>query len=138
MPAAPILTLREHADRLLRWFGSLRAIPSFETIAVIDTSQPSVRYVKGRWCLPASSIHALGDFAPWFDQYLRTGYAWVNLSLYGLRGATLILGIELPPNGPTGVPPGFTSVNYSGPGQDVTTHEPIWTLALVVDDIEDA
>src|SRR6476469_3500789 len=136
MAVAPILGLAEHADRLLRWYGSLHAIPSFAEIAVMDTSEPLVQHTQKGWHLPASHLRGVDEFAPQFDRYLRAGYAWINLSLYGLHSdATLVLGIELPPRGPTGVPVGYTSVNYSGPSLE-TQADPRWRLRLTV--LEDA
>lgn len=126
-------TLGEYIGRLLAWVDSLHPIPPWHSQLVLDTSDPMVRWVAedgGFWQCPERALQPPDSFAGKFDELLRVGYAWINLSVYGIFDDDLIIGIELPSE-PVGVPPGRTSVNFSGPSLGVTSGHPAWQAPLV-------
>jgi hypothetical protein len=104
--------LAEHIGELLSF---CRPLPVHDALRIVDLSSPEVRREQA-WVLPRSALLTVDQFAPRFDALLRAGYAWINLSVHGVLGSTLIVAVELPRE-PTGVPAGLTSVNYSGPPQ---------------------
>lgn len=71
---------------------------------------------QGRPIVDAASLTEPGDYAGRFEQLLRSGYAWINLSYYGLLEAQHLVCVELP-KAPAGCLE--TSVNYSGPSKRV-------------------
>jgi len=135
MSKKEVLSLDEHARRLVAWLCTVHPVPYFDTIVVLDTTHHAVEYVAGHqygWRAPSSAILTVSEFTSRFDQYLRAGYSWVNLSAYGLLGSQLVLGVELPPRGPSNVPVGLTAVNYSGPASDPQTQMPIWQAPIEI------
>ena len=130
-----VQSLEDHIERLLTWLARVRTIPPWKEKLVLDTSDPRVRWVTGEdhgWRAPEDALRSVASFASRFDRLQRMGYAWINLGAYGIFRGDLVFGIELP-QAPVGVPPGRTSVNYSGPNLDVRTGEPVWALRLELD-----
>lgn len=109
-----IRPLAEHVAELLAFCQRVAApIPPFEGMLFLNTVDPRVRYQNG-WISELAALSAIAEFGPVFDRLLVAGYAWLNLSSYGIFRDKLIIGLELPA-APVGVPPGLTCVNYSGP-----------------------
>ena len=125
--------LQHQFDRLLAWMQETRDIPSWECIRILDTSRPDVRWKpkRGGWQVPAQALLPSEDYEQHFQELLQAGYSWINLSLYGLYGTTLIVGVELPAEASNG-PPGKTSINFSGP--PMRNEEVDWHPSLVVVD----
>ena len=130
-----VVSLETHTGRLLEWLGRERTIPPWREKLVLDTRDPRVRWVTGEshgWRAPEGALQSVASFAPQFDPLVTMGYAWINLSAYGIFRGDLVFGIEVP-HETVGAPPGRTSVNYSGPNLDVRTGEPVWELRLELD-----
>ena len=130
-----LLPLDVHISRLLKWLEKIHPLPTWHRQLILDTHHPDVRYEAvdgGVWCIKGTTLKSVADYAERFEALLHRGYSWVNLSVYGLWRGDLVFGIELPQE-PVGVPPGYTSVNYSGPSVDVTTREPNWGLQLRIE-----
>lgn len=127
------LSLAHHVDALLDWLREHHELPPFEGVAVLDTSDPSVRWAGSGWYFPATALRTAAEFSGRFGQYLQAGYGWINLSVYGVLGTTMIVGVELP-RASVGAPLGAASVNYSGPGLDARTGAPVWKALVVVED----
>lgn len=125
-------TLDSHVERLLAFCVRVGAPPPpWRACLVLETRHPRVKYQSGPvhgWALPAEALCPVSRFEERFRSLLTAGYSWINLSAYGLFRGDLIIGVELP-NEPGGVPPGRTSVNYSGPALD-PTGKPSWALHL--------
>jgi hypothetical protein len=110
--------LAEHLAELLEFCRrTAQPVPSFDAILLLNTVDPRVQYNAG-WLAEVGALQVIADFSPTFDRFLVSGYSWINLSAYGLFRENLIVGVELPPQR-TGVPPGLTCVNYSGPARKV-------------------
>jgi hypothetical protein len=130
-------SLRQHLDELLKWLATRCEVPPIDGCVVLDTSHRRVRYQAGlsggSWVVSADALVSLEAYDHTFAALLRRGYAWINLSAYGIYEQKLVLGIELPRDS-AGAPFGSTSVNYSGPAQDVKTGVPNWALRIDVCD----
>lgn len=125
-----VLPLAEHLRELFAFCERVASpLPVWNAVLVLDTKDPGVRYDRG-WIVEPSALVTVAQFSPRWDALLTAGYAWVNLSAYGLFRKNLIVGVEFPSE-PTGVPPGLTSVDYSGPARD-RAGTPAWTLNLTV------
>jgi hypothetical protein len=123
-----IRPLTEHVEELLQYCRRVTGpVPAFDTKLFLDTSDPRVRF-EGRWVVERGGLQRGTEFAPHFDKLLTAGYAWVNLSAYGVFRDALIVGVERPGEA-TGVPAGLTNVNYSGPERS-TAAMPNWALEL--------
>lgn len=125
-----VRALDDYVAELLEFCrGSATPVPPFGAIVFLNTHDPRVRYEEG-WIAEVGALHAVADFRPVFDRMLVAGYAWLNLSAFGIFRGNLVIGVELPRE-PTGVPPGRTSVNYSGPARSVTATA-TWDFALTL------
>jgi hypothetical protein len=125
-----VLSLEEHVERLLAFCERVAApLPGWREIRVLDTSDPRVTYRAG-WVASESALRSVSEFSPRFNSLLMTGYAWINLSAYGMFGLHLILGVDVPRHA-QGVPTGLTSVNYSGPPLS-GDGKPSWNLKLTL------
>ena len=66
MRQSEILSLSEHAGRLLAWLDAVHPVPRFESIFVLDTTEPSVEYLPGSgggWRAPASAVRTIAEFS---------------------------------------------------------------------------
>jgi hypothetical protein len=130
MMISGIRSLDEHVAELLAFCErACGPLPSFEKLLFLDTADPRVRYAHG-WELEPEVLVTAATYAPHFNRLLVSGYSWINLSAYGLWRGDLIIGVEQPRQ-TAQVPPGRTSVNYSGPsrGRDGKAN---WQLQLTI------
>jgi hypothetical protein len=122
--------LPEHVAELLEYCRRVASpIPPFDAILFLNTADRRARHENG-WIAEVAALQPVADFKPVFDQLLVAGYTWLKLSAHGIFRGSLVIGLELPPER-AGVPPGLTSVNYSGPASrpDGT---PSWDLNLTL------
>jgi hypothetical protein len=127
-----LLSLAEHTRELLAFCRRVASpIPTFDATLFLNTADERVRY-EGGFVVPREALVSAAAFAPHFDRLLVAGYAWVNLSAYGIFAGDLIVGVEVPREA-IGVPVGLTSVNYSGPSLSAAG-APRWHLDLTVAD----
>lgn len=132
MESRPTPSLRECAQRAVELAGRQHAVPAFDEIRLFDHSDARVTWAaRAGYSMPQASLHTIDEVAARFDEYLRAGYAWLNLSVVGLSGSQLVLSIELPRES-TGAPPGLTSVNFSGPRLDPATMAPVWDADIAL------
>lgn len=129
----PPRPLAQHVTQLLAFCEqTVSTLPAFDSIVILDTSRPEVRAAPGTpnaWYLGRDALQPVSDFAPRFAELLVAGYSWINLSLYGVANRHIVVGIELP-NYNASAPPGWTSVNYSGPPRG-STPDSTWPLQLL-------
>ncbi len=106
--------LSEHVRELLAFCERVAGpVPPFDTTLFLEMNGTAARIDAG-WRVARDALFTTTEFAPRFDRLLLAGYAWVNLSAYGIWQEALVIGVERPREA-TGVPAGLTSVNYSGP-----------------------
>jgi hypothetical protein len=108
------MSLDHHLTALFDWLGSLHELPKHSGVRVIE--------LRGE-----RKLLGADEYAARFAHLLEAGYGWINLSCYGLLDERLVVAVELPRD-PAGVPPGKTSVNYSGPPLDAAG-QPAWDRA---------
>jgi hypothetical protein len=77
----------------------------------------AVHVINGKHCVRKKDLIPPERFGERFDQLLRTGYPWLNLSCVGIHDGRLIVAIEVPNTVAKPVP--ITSVNFSGPSEAV-------------------
>ena len=119
------MTLAEELERLRRWLVTTAGAPPMEDARVVELTGAEIG--ASDLALSHDRLMATPDFEKRWAVLLAQGYAWINLSCYGLHGRTLIAAIELP-RAPRGAP--RTSVNLSGPPTDPKTGRPSWDAAL--------
>jgi hypothetical protein len=106
--------LSSHLDRLLDWLDSDEPPPS-QDIRIVEINQFSRLSADGTYHVRRDELQKPLDYETRFDELLRTGYTWLNMSCYGVHDDLLIVAIEVP-RGPRNLYPGCpTSVNLSGP-----------------------
>jgi hypothetical protein len=107
-------------------------LPSRE-VRIVEVTRRTKLGTDGRLRIPKDELKSILEYEARFDELLRAGFAWINLSYYGLYGAFLIVGVEPPPDEPNRRRSPCTSVNYSGPNRRVA--DACWdaTMMLVVE-----
>ncbi|HTA25963.1 MAG TPA: hypothetical protein VK763_20700 [Terriglobales bacterium] len=65
-----------------------------------------------------------------FDELLRKGYRWINLSCYGVHEGFLIIGVVVPGVASATHPGYHTSVNLSGPLPSVLDQQ--WRVGSIL------
>ncbi len=117
------MRLDQHLQRLLS-FLSERGLqpPPTEHIKILEIGRASAG--SGPLVVRASELLDPADYAQRFEELLDAGFAWLNLSCYGVVDGSLLVAVELPaaPSGAVGGP----SVNLSGPAQSVLERD--WIL----------
>lgn len=125
-----VLSLAQHTRELLAFCRRVASpVPTFNKTLFLIMTDERVR-CAGASVVPREALIAAAEFAPRFDGLLLAGYAWINLSAYGICAGDLIVGVELPRE-PASVAAGLTSVNYSGPPLNAGG-TPRWELALSI------
>lgn len=125
-----VLPLADHLRELFAFCERVASpLPVWNAVSLLDTKDPGVHYDRG-WVVEQRALATVAQFSSRWDALLVAGYSWVNLSAYGIFRNVLIVGVEFPSER-VGVPPGLTSVNYSGPARDAAG-SPIWTLNVTV------
>ena len=118
--------LSSHLDRLLDWLEGMGLHPPSRDVRIVEISQISRVSADGTYHVRRDELRRPLDYETRFDELLRTGYTWLNMSCYGVHDGLLIVAIEVP--GPRTPYPGCpTSVNLSGPAVDRK-----WNVAAVL------
>lgn len=108
-PEPRVLPLAEHLRELVAFCERVASpLPVWNAVLLLDIKDPGVRYDRG-WIVEPSVLVTVAQFSSRWDALLVAGYAWLNLSAYGLFRKSLIVGVEFPSE-PAGVAPGLTSV----------------------------
>jgi hypothetical protein len=110
--------LGEALSQLRSWLGRLVGCPGWTDERIVEIGR-GTRYLRSdagpyEWRIDRSALHGVVHYAPRFAELLATGYAWLNLSCYGVLEGVAIFAVEVPRE-PAGVAHGRTAVNFSGP-----------------------
>ncbi len=108
--------LQHQISLLIAWMEQTEKCPVWERIRILDTTHPDVCWkpeILG-WQVTRESLVPPEDYEQQFHTLLQAGYSLINLSLYGVHDGSLVVGIELPSKS-SKIPPGKTSINFSGP-----------------------
>ncbi len=79
------------------------------------------------WQVTRESLVTLENYEQQFHTLVQAGYSWTNLSLHGVHEDSLVVGIEFSSES-SKVPPGKTSINFSGPA--IRSGKVDWQLRL--------
>ena len=125
-------TLHDALHRLKDWLSRSDDFPGWREERIIEIGR-GARYQRAgdrpyAWRVDAAAVSTPATYAPRFDELLRAGYSWINLSCYGILDGVAVIAVELP-RSVAGVPNGKTSVNVSGPPIDATTGAARWNAA---------
>src|SRR5208337_1368660 len=109
--------LHLHLDRLLRSLRDAGLQPPSQDFRIVELPQEGL----GRFSTHRDALHTPSDYAIRFNELLRAGYRWINLSCYGVYDVHLIVAVELPGvDDQSPLMPGrHTAVNLSGPARIV-------------------
>lgn len=122
-------TFHKAANGLLEFLSAQGPLPEYKNIWVVEDcyikyqnrpSQPPVM------TFPRSAIHDIKDYENRFDEILKSGVPWVNVSCYGFLPGVMLIGIELP-NSNNYNPPNKVAINYSGPPMSIDSR-PRWDV----------
>jgi hypothetical protein len=113
-----------HLDRLCRWLESEGLKPPSRDVRLIEIS-----LINGTSRVRQDELRKPSDYEDRFEEILRAGFPWLNLSCYGVHEGSLIVAVEIP--GHKSPNPGYaTPVNLSGPTRIVLQHE--WRVDSVL------
>jgi len=75
---------------------------------------------SGRLMIAAADLQTVEQYNPRFSALMAKGFAWINLSFFGVLDGRALVTVEFPNYEPIGTR-GPTSVNFSGPMRAVST-----------------
>ena len=102
-------------------------IPPYEGIIIaIDDADPKVQSDDGRIIINKSSLYIIEEYSNEYHVNRTKGFSWINLKLAGLYENKLVVLITYPKQNAN---VNFTSINYSGPYNDVDTGLPNWDFS---------
>lgn len=135
--------LLDDLDKLLRWLESIGLQPPSQDVRVVELRTGDLNSIDGRYYIRAQELQKPLEYAKRFDELLRIGYRWLNMSCMGVHEGFLIVGIELPSDTVSHwtdsgwsqkprelYPECATSVNLSGPARIVLDHD--WNVDSVL------
>jgi hypothetical protein len=103
-----------HLDRLFHWLPSVDLEPLTHDVRIVEVHCDAVNPDDGTYHVRRDELLTPSDYEARFEELLRAGYPWLNMSCYGVHQGLLLVAIEVP--SPRPLQPGrATSVNLSGP-----------------------
>ena len=106
--------LSNYLDMLLHWLESIGLHPPSQDVRLVEVSLGDGTYHVRR-----DELRKPLDYGARFEELLRIGYPWLNMSCYGVHDGSLIVAIEVP-SPRVGLSPRCpTRVNLSGPARIV-------------------
>jgi len=106
--------LSNYLDMLLHWLESIGLHPPSQDVRLVE-----VILGDGTYHVRRDELRKPLDYGARFEELLRAGYSWLNMSCYGVHNGLLIVAIEVP-SPRVGLSPGCTTrVNLSGPARIV-------------------
>src|SRR3954470_12928789 len=105
-------TLNENLQGLMKFLEKLGQLPPTRQIQIVEIEPSTAADERGRLRVLRSALQTPEAYEGRFDELIRTGLPWINMSSLGVEGEFLIVGIETPRAGGGS---SRTSVNYSGP-----------------------
>jgi hypothetical protein len=106
-------TLANELQRFLDFLGNQGLQPPTRKSRIVEIPQGAPVDPLGRIRLQRHEVRDPADYEARFDELMKAGLPWLNVSCYGVEEGTLIVGIEVPAVPPK--PSSRTSVNFSGP-----------------------
>jgi hypothetical protein len=103
--------LTHHLERLRRFLDTIDPPPPCRDVRLVEMQSGEAEFRQDGLCTPS-------DYEARFDELLAAGYAWLNVSCYGVFGNFLVVGVEVPTSKRL-LPGAPTPVNLSGPSRIV-------------------
>ncbi|MBU1219478.1 hypothetical protein KKF34_01680 [Myxococcota bacterium] len=113
--------------KLLEYLLELQIYPPTQNVSIVEISGEFDK--NGRLSVGRDMLLDPDVYEARFEEIMRIGYAWINISCYGLYEDKLVVGIELPESMPQN--PVKTSINYSGPPNIVLEHK--WNVEKILE-----
>jgi len=104
--------LANELQRFLVFLGNQGQQPPTRRLRIVEVPRPASLDQLGRIRLLRDEIREPADYETRFDELLKAGLPWLNMTCFGVEDGSLIVGIELP--APASKKSLRTSVNFSG------------------------
>src|SRR6478735_591825 len=104
-------TLKENLQGLMKFLEKVDQVPPTRQIRIVEIDPNTTSDERGRLRVMRSALQPPEAYESRFDELIKAGLPWINMSSLGVEGEFLIVGIETPRGGRAS----HTSVNYSGP-----------------------
>jgi hypothetical protein len=109
--------LSNELQRLVEFMGRQGQQPPTRRLRIVEIPQGAPVDTLGRIRVQRQEVRAPAEYEARFDELMREGLPWLNVSCYGVDDGVLIVGIEVPVASVK--PSSRTSVNFSGPSAKV-------------------
>ncbi len=123
LPHAALPMLHHHLSRLDLWLRTEPDAPSWSDHRIVEQRDVRPGHIQQ---VRRSDLRTVDEYAATFAALLEAGYGWINLSALGVDGSTMVVCVERPQEA-SGVPPGRTCVNLSGPAFG-SNGRPVWSI----------
>ena len=123
--------LADELQRLLGFLEEQGRRPPTRQLRIVEVPHGAPLDPLGRIRLRRNEVHEPSDYEPRFNELMKAGLPWLNVTCYGVQDDTLLVGIEVPTAPVT--PSSRTSVNFSGPAKRVVDNEWKVDQVLVID-----
>jgi hypothetical protein len=121
--------LSDHLDRLVQLLESIGLHRPSLDVRIFEHQHGDFNETDGRYHIRPERLRTVPQYEKRFDELLRVGYTWLNMSCYGVHDNRLLIVAIAPPSStvprmtssgwseePRTLHPGcITSVNLSGP-----------------------
>lgn len=110
--------LQQQIDLLFRKMAGEAGQPPVADDVVIAELSKETFDVRGRPVIARDELRTIEQYEERFSELMAKGFAWINLSSFGLLDGTALVTVEFPNYERVGGR-AITSVNFSGPLQAV-------------------
>ncbi len=111
--------LQQRLDLLFRMMAGQPGQPPVQGHVVIAELTKDRFDHQGRPVIAIAELHTVEQYDDRFSALMAMGFAWINLSYYGLLDGKALVTVEFPNDEPTRRSP-VTSVNLTGPPRAVS------------------
>jgi hypothetical protein len=118
---ANMTALSDHLQLLLGLVRDAGLQPSSSDVRIVEVRNDQIDPRSGKVHVSLGDLRPPSDYESRFDELLSMGYAWMNLSCYGVCKNFLIVVVELSSTKSSELD-STTSVNLSGPARIVVDH----------------
>lgn len=124
--------LKRALDGLFLFLEKAGQTPPVQEVRLLEIG-PGVGFdERGRLRVRRDDYRDLEGYKDRFEELLAAGLPWINVSCYGVDDYKLIVAVEVPGSGGSGLAR-RTSVNYSGPTRAAIEHGWDASMALAIE-----
>jgi hypothetical protein len=109
-------------EQLFEFLTNRQLFPPSRDVRIVEVGRATEVDRRGRLQLSAAALKEPAAYEARFDEIVKSGLPWINISCYGVHKGLLIVAVEIPGSGAGIRSSKPLSVNYSGPTDSVIKH----------------